>query len=414
LASVPRLRQVVYRPRWGLGRALWADAPSFDIADHVHVRPLAAPADEGELLRECERLRRRGLDRSRPLWRLWLLPGLPGGEVGMFLTAHHVLADGVAGIALLGALLDVGPEVSSAAPSPWRPRPAPSARALLGDNARRWAGALGTGLAGVLHPVRILRRGRLMVGFVRDVFRAEPAPRTSLNRPIGPDREVAVVDGALGPVKDAAHAAGGKVNDVVLAAVAGGLRDLLRARGEPVDGVEMRAIVPVSLHTGPRAQARGNADGEMLAALPVGEPDATRRLRLVAADTARRKAAVVKPAAVGGLAYAMQRLMMGWLNRQRLTNVYVANVPGPPFPLYLGGTRLLRVYPVVPLIGNIGLGIGVLSYAGQLNFTVIMDRANGVDLPVFMAGFRRSLAAYGGLHGRSGPTVSVMRLVSWD
>ena len=110
LALVPRFRQLLYRPRRGLGWPLWIDAPSIDLAEHVRVFPLAAPADEARLLLACEELRHRRLDRSRPLWELWFLPGLPDGRVGLFMRVHHAIADGLAGIAALGALVDLVPD----------------------------------------------------------------------------------------------------------------------------------------------------------------------------------------------------------------------------------------------------------------------------------------------------------------
>lgn len=393
LHLVPRLRQVVHRPRPGLGRPLWADAPSFSVADHVHVLPLPAPADDEPLLRACEQLHCRPFDHTRPLWQLWLLPGLPDGRVGMFMKMHHVLADGVAGIALLGALLDLTPAPPAPAATPWVPRPVPPARELVIDNLRRYVAALGATVSRLAHPVRTVRRARTVWPAVREVFWAQPAPRTSLNRPIGTGRRIGVCRGRLHPAKDLAHAAGAKVNDVVLAAIAGGLRDLLQARGERVDDLVLRAAVPVSLHRGSPEQARGNLDAGMMVHLPIGEPDHHQRLRLIAKETATSKTTATRLAETGVLGFAMARkLMVATMGRQRFANIYVANVPGPPVPLYLAGARLLEMYPVVPLMGNMTLGVGVLSYCGQLNLTAVADQNGGADLPVFLASVRPLLA----------------------
>jgi diacylglycerol O-acyltransferase len=390
LLLVPRLRQVVHHPRLGLGRPLWVDVPSFSVADHVRVLPLPAAADDEPLLRACEQLQCRPFDHSRPLWQLWLLPGLPDGRVGMFMKVHHVLADGVAGLALLGALLDLTPAAPArAAAVPWVPRPVPPARELMIDNLRRYAAALGATASWLAHPVRTVRRARTVWPAVREVFWAQPAPRTSLNRPIGTGRRIGVCRGRLHRAKDLAHAAGAKVNDVVLAAIAGGLRDLLQARGESVDDLVLRAAVPVSLHRGSPERARGNLDAGMVVHLPIGEPDHRRRLRLIAKETAKSKTTANQLAETGVLGFAPARkLMLAKMGRQRFANIYVANVPGPPVPLYLAGARLLEMYPVVPLTGNMTLGVGVLSYCGQLNVTAVADQNGGTDLPVFLAGIR--------------------------
>jgi WS/DGAT/MGAT family acyltransferase len=396
LHLVPRLRQVVYHPCPGLGRPLWVDAPSFDIADHVGVVPLAAPADEPadeqHLLRACEQLYQRRLDRSRPLWQLWLLPGLPNGRLGLFMKMHHVVADGVAGVALFGTLLDHTPDANPAAAPPWTPRPIPPRRTLLIDNVRRHATTLSAAAARLAHPIRTAHRVRATWSVLRDMV-AEHAPRTSLNRPIGPDRHLALGRGRLDLAKDAARTANAKVNDVVLAAITGGLRDLLHSRGEPVDNLVLRAAVPVSLHHDAPGAARGNLDGGMIVPLPVGEPDPGQRLRLIAAETAQRKTKAIRPAEAGITGSALVRKsMLRRMDRQRFVNVYVANVPGPPAPLYLAGAQLLQMYPMVPLTGNVTLGVGVLSYTGQLNFAAVTDHHGNPDLPVFITGLQHTLA----------------------
>jgi len=268
LHQAPRLRQVVYRPGPGLGRPLWVDVRRFDIADHVRVRALPATADYADLLRACEEVRQHQLDQSRPLWQLWLLPGLPGGRAGMFFRAHHAIADGPAAVTLLGPLLDHAP----AAAPPWRPRPAPAARDLLADNLRWYASALaGTGPY-LGHPAAAAARLRRAWPAIREPLAERRTRRTSLNRPIGRARRIAVVRSRLDLVKDAAHGAGGTVNDAVLAAVAGGLRDLLQSRGENVAGLVLRAMVPVSLHDPSLGPAQGNQYGVMVVRFPSASP----------------------------------------------------------------------------------------------------------------------------------------------
>jgi diacylglycerol O-acyltransferase / wax synthase len=389
LQLVPRFRQLLYRPRRGLGWPLWVDAPSFDLADHVRVHPVPAPADEAQLLAACAQLYRRRLDPSRPLWEAWFLPGLPHHQVGLFLRVHHTVADGVAGVAAFGALLDLTADAPTPVAPPWTPTPIPTAGELLGDNLRRRLHGLGRGLSRLAHPNR-QRRGA-PAGWHE--FFAEHAPRTSLNRPIGSDCRLAVVRGRLEVAKQVAHAHHAKVNDVVLAAVAGGLRQLLEGRGEPVvERLVLRAMVPISLHHEQPGQTRGNQDGMMMVPLPLGEPDPVRRLDQIAAETATRKAKAHPQVTSGIFRFvAVQRASYRFLAHQRSVNLSVTNVPGPPVPLYLAGARLLELFPVAPVQGNVTLTVAALSYAGQLNLTAIADRDTCPDVEVFDQGVRGAL-----------------------
>jgi hypothetical protein len=158
-----------------------------------------------------------------------------------------------------------------------------------------------------------------------------------------------------------------------------------------VDGLVLRAFVPVSLHREQPGQARGNLDGAMIVPLPIGEADPVRRLGLIAAETAQRKKKSRPPSGTLFRNAAIQRAFLRYAHRQRFMNVYIANVPGPPVPLYLAGALLAEVFPVVPLMGNIPLGIGALSYAGQFNITVLADRDGCPDAEIFTAALRTSL-----------------------
>jgi diacylglycerol O-acyltransferase / wax synthase len=170
LHLVPRFRQLLYRPAFGLGWPLWIDASSVDIAEHVRVFPLGAPADESRLLLACEELRRRRLNRSRPLWEMWFLPGLPDGRVGLLMKLHHAIADGVAGVAALVAFVDLVPDPPGTSATPWTPAPMPSTRALLADNLRRRLRAIGRTFTGLDHPVDTVRQARLGWPAVRETF----------------------------------------------------------------------------------------------------------------------------------------------------------------------------------------------------------------------------------------------------
>jgi diacylglycerol O-acyltransferase / wax synthase len=388
LPLVPRFRQLLYRPRLGLGWPLWVDAPAFDPADHLRVQPLAAPGDEAQLLQACARLYRRRWDPSRPLWQVWLLPGLPDQQVGLLLRAHHTLADGVAGVAAFGALLDLDADAPIPVAPPWTPATIPTAGELLGDNLHRRRQELGRRLSGLAHPSRP-RRGS--PGALHEFF-AERGPRTSLNRPIGANRRLAIVRGRLEVAKQVAHAHHATVNDVVLAAVAGGLRQLLAGRGEDVGGLVLRVGVPISLHHEQPGQARGNQIAYMMVPLRLGESDPVRRLELIATETAARKQQA-RPQSTSGLLrfLAVQRASYRFQPHQRFMNLGVTNVPGPPVPLYLAGARLLELFPVVPILGNLTLTVGVLSYAGQLNLTALADQDTCPDVEVFAHGVRSAL-----------------------
>jgi diacylglycerol O-acyltransferase / wax synthase len=392
LHLVPRFRQRLYRPRLGLGWPLWVDSAYFDLADHVRVHPIAAPGDQTQLLETCQELACRRLDATRPLWELWLLPGLANRRVGAFLKLHHAIADGISGMAAFAALLDLSAEASNPVAPAWAPTPIPTAGELLRDNLHRRGQGLVRPLRGMAHPSRLLRRARRAWPAWRELLGEQRAPRTSLNRPIGAERRLAIVRSRLEDAKRVAHAYNVKVNDVVLAAVAGGLRQLLASRGEDVDTLTLRAMVPISLHQEQPGQASGNQDGWMIVPLPLGEPDTVRRLQLIAVETAERKG-MARPPTGSGISGSLlfQRAFLRGFAHQRLMNTSVTNVPGPPVPLYLAGARLLEVVPVVSLMGNLTLVVAVLSYTGQLNLAAIADRDACPDVHMFTDGVQESL-----------------------
>ncbi|MGV9611391.1 wax ester/triacylglycerol synthase family O-acyltransferase [Nocardia xishanensis] len=389
---VPRFRQLLYRPRLGLGWPLWIDAPSFDLAEHIHVHAIAAPGGQNQLLQACQQLARRPFDPARPLWELWLLPGLPDRRVGAFLKLHHVLADGPAAMAAFGALLDQTADARVEGAPPWTPVPTPSTGELLRDNLRRRRQELGLGWSGLVHPSRTLRLARRTLPAWREVLTEKPAPRTSLNHPVGSERRLTIVRGRLDPIKYVAHLHHATVNDVVLAAVAGGLRQLLASRGEDVGGLVQRAMVTISHHEARPGEAQGNTPGWMMVPLPVGEPDPVRRLTSIAAETRARKDEARPEAGSGIFRFvACQRIWYRLFARQRSVNLVVSNLPGPPMRLHLAGAPLLEVFPLLPPMGNLTLVVAALSYAGQLNFTAAADQDSCPDVEVFARGLRGAL-----------------------
>jgi diacylglycerol O-acyltransferase / wax synthase len=388
---VPRFRQLLCAPGFGLGWPLWVDAPSFDIAEHVGVFPVPPPGDDAEVLRACETLRRCALPRSRPLWEMWFFPGLPDGRVGLLMRMHHAIADGIAGVATLGAFVETVPDPPETTAPLCTPAPTPTRRDLLVDNLRRRREQAERVLAPLVHPADTLRRMRSSLPAMRELFAEERAPRTSVNRPIGSDRRLAIIRSRLDVAKEVAHTHRAKVNDVLLTAVARGYRALLQSRGEPVDDLVLRAFVPVSLHQDQPGQAQGNIDAAMVVPLPIGEPDDARLLERIAAESAERKA---RSRPSGGAIFrsvAVQRAFLSYTPYQRMMNAYVADVPGPPVPLYFAGAPIRELFPLVPILGNMTIGVGALSYADQFNVTVVADRQRCPDLGIFVAGVETAL-----------------------
>jgi WS/DGAT/MGAT family acyltransferase len=404
LHLVPRFRQLLHVPPRRLGGPLWVDAPAFELAGHLGVVPLEAPGSEAQFLLAVEQLRRRRLDQSRPLWEMWFLPGLPQGRVGWFVRMHHTIGDGIAGVATIGAFLDTAAAAPVVAPPgpPWVPAPFPTPADLAGDNLRRRVAWLGRAPSLLGHPLSTVRHVLAAWPAMRELLTEGPLPATSLDRVIGPDRNLALIRSSLDLVKDVAHASDATVNDVLLAVTAGGIRALLRNRGEPIDGVVLRIYVPVSLRHGEYSGAQGNRIGQMVVPLPIGLSDPRRRLRYIASETARRKAESRPSLGILPSRGLAGRAFLKLLNRHRV-NVTTANIPGPEIPFYLAGARLLEVFPLVNLIGWVSFGVAAMSYAGQFNLMVVADRDMYPDLEVFAAGVRDELGAL----AESRPTMPV-------
>lgn len=390
LALVPVLRRIVYRVPPLCGPALWVDDPQFAIERHIHTARVAPPGDERALLDTAEHLLRPLLDRSHPLWQLWLLTGLADGRIGVLFKIHHAIADGLAAVALMTAFFDLVPDAPDPPADVRHPAPAPSTRMLFADNIAGWLAIAGSTLK---HPLRLARVSgstiRDSLGFVRS---RHAAARTSLNTLPGVGRRFRVVHLDLEAAREVAHAHGAKVNDVVLSVVTSGMRELLVARGEPVDGLELTTSVPATLRSAETASGElGNASGALLVRLPAGETDAIRRLERVAASTRAAKAEQ-HPAYINGLFswLAASRLAVPMARRQRFVNFFVTNVPGPSVPLYVLGARIDDVVPVLGLAGNVTVMFAALSYCGRLNVLVSADAAACPDVDVLAAGMQRA------------------------
>jgi WS/DGAT/MGAT family acyltransferase len=394
LHLVPRFRQVIHVPRRGRGGPLWMDAPRFDVRDHIVIRPLPPKIDEPGLLAVAEELRKERFDASRPLWRMWFMPGLPNGRVAMFVKLHHSIADGMAAMRTVAALLDADRGASVTPALPWTPAPPPSDRELLIDNVQWHLRAVGHAGSILVRPGTTLRHAREAWPAIRELLAEEPASRTSLDRMVGPDRSLAVIRATLDEVTAVAHLHGATVNDVLLALTAGGLRAVLRGRGEPVEDITVRTYVPVSLRRRVGGPQQGNLIAEMAVPLTMRESDAQDELRRIAAETATRKAKTRTSLGTLIRGRFARKVMLFAVMRQRV-NVTTASIPGPTMPLYLSGARVLEVFPMLPLIANEPLGVGALSYAGALNIGVVADRDAYPDLDVFVAGAREELVTLG-------------------
>jgi WS/DGAT/MGAT family acyltransferase len=387
LHLIPRYRQKLAESLpGGLTQPVWVDDTAFDLDWHIRQATLPAPGGDAELGDFMGRELSRRLDRSRPLWELHVVDGLAGGRVALVPKMHHALVDGVAAVDVGTVLLDPSEEpVQIEGPEEWEPRsydrrrhlarvaatPFVRAQRLMLDTATR---ALDTS------PRKAAEDLRRATELATELARTRPqAPMTSLNRPISPNRRYAVVRASLAPLKAAGKAAGGTVNDALLAAVAGMLRGLFSGtaaiEGEPV------ALVPVSVRRSDEQGELGNHISTVFVDLPVHEADPVARLQRISRTMAELKqSAAVRAGAmiVGATGWAppaISAMMVRAMGGVRACNLVVSNVPGPQQPFYINGLRLREVFPAVPLNPpNQGLSVGILSYDGGVYFGLLADR----------------------------------------
>jgi diacylglycerol O-acyltransferase / wax synthase len=389
LHLMPRFRQVLHRPPAGLGSAVWVDTRGFDIRRHVRTDPVPEPGDEAALLAKVAELNEPPLARSRPLWELRFLTGLANGQVGLLIRLHHVIADGIAALALIGRLFDAALDAPQPIPTAWTPRPVPPNDQLLTDSLHRRAAPFAGAATWLLRPERWWEQSTSTVAPMLQMLKDGPAPRSVLNGPIGARRRLALVRADLERTRAAAHAHGAKVNDVVLAAVAGGARDLLEHHEGRSPRAALRAMVPMSQRAPSDDGEAGNRVAVIVVPLPVDESDPVRRLESVARVTAERKR---RPIEVWS---RFPSLLMVAMHHQRFVNLFTSNLPGPPSPWYFAGARVLELFQIGPVQGNVRLNVGALSYAGSLYLDAVADAAALPDLDVFAEGLRRTLEELG-------------------
>jgi diacylglycerol O-acyltransferase / wax synthase len=388
---VPRYRQRLAGVPLFPARPVWVDDPHFNPGYHIRHVALPRPGSETELKRLAGRVFAQALDRTKPLWELYLVEGLAPRESGprfaLINKTHHALVDGVSGIDLTAVMFDLAPEPAEVVPPeiPWAPKPAPTgtellARAVL-DSAHAPAGAARTLVGAVRAPRRALGALRQSVAGVGAIALSglSPAPSTPLNADTGPHRRYTWVDADLNEFKRIKNALGGTINDAIVAAVALALGNWLRAEGRDTEDLVLRAMIPVSVRAESERGALGNRVASMWAPLPVGVEDPAACFAAVhdaMADLKRSGQAVGAQALTQLADFAPPTIMSQAArlqSRQRLFNLVVTNVPGPQFPLYLRGRRLSAMYPVVPLARRQALGIAIFSYDGGLHFGMLAD-----------------------------------------
>jgi WS/DGAT/MGAT family acyltransferase len=380
------------------------DDPHFSIDYHIRHTALPAPGGEDELRKLVGRVMSQPLDRTRPLWEIWVVEGLEGGRWAMLSKTHHAMVDGVAGTDLLASIMDLSPTVVPAELDEWAPEPSPTGLSLAAEAVvdlvrdpyeqfRAVRAATRVPRQALRQAVEVSRGLSAMAGLVR------PTPASSLNGPIGPHRRYGWASTSVDDIKAVRKSLEGTFNDVVLAAITNGFRQLLLSRGESVDRV-VRTLVPVSVR--PRDMSgRAVGDGTfenkvsaMFAELPVGIGDPVERLHAITAQMEglkESKQAVAGEALTSMSGFAPPMLLalgMRLATRvaQRNVNTVTTNVPGPQLPLYVAGRRMLKAYPYVPLAGQVRIGVAIFSYDGQVNFGITGDHDSTEDLDVMCGG----------------------------
>jgi WS/DGAT/MGAT family acyltransferase len=395
LGRAPRYRQKLARVPFGLNDPVWVDDPGFDVAQHIRrarSRNFQSVVDEVMSV---------PLDRNRPLWELWIADELNDGRIGAVGKVHHCMVDGIAAVELSAVMLDASPDAESEEGAEWVPQREPAALELAAEGAL----ARVTQMAALVRmaPGVIRRPTRTVAGAVRAARAAHrslnPACRAPLNAPISPRRHLARTCRALDDLRDIKRAHGGTVNDVVLAAAAGGLRRFLQDRGETP--APLKAMVPVNVRAKGSAGKLGNRISFVFVDLPCDEPDALRRLRRVQAAMGRCKAGGEPEGAdylLGAVEYAprtVQHVIAHLVSSARAFNVVVSNIPGPPLPLYMRGCKLEEAYPVVPLADDHGVSIGMTTVAGEACFGVYADAETLPDADALAAAIADSVDELG-------------------
>jgi WS/DGAT/MGAT family acyltransferase len=411
LHLVPRYRQKLATPPLETGRPLWIDDPSFNLEFHVRHTALPAPRTETQLTALVARIASQPLDRTKPLWEMWMVEGLSGpGPAGserfaIICKTHHALVDGVSGVDLATVLFDLDAEPGPREDiEPWIPHREPSAAELAAasvrDTIESVAGAAAHTVAAAVRPTRTIRKLCDAIEGVGEIAWAllNPAPQTPLNVPIGPHRRYAIVRQRLADYKTVKDSLGGTVNDVVLTVVSGALADWLHSRGVRTEGLELRALVPVSVRTSDDRGTLGNKLTVMRGPLPVYIRDPATRLEVVrrAMDGLKESKQAVGASTLTAVETFAPPTLLAQASRlnfsTRLFNLLVTNVPGPQIPLYLLGRRLVDLLPIAFMPENHALAIAIMSYDGAIEYGLIGDYDALSDIDVVAEGIDRALS----------------------
>jgi WS/DGAT/MGAT family acyltransferase len=422
LHLVPRYRQRLAFVPLGQGRPVWTDDPHFNPRYHIRHTGLPRPEDDAELKQLAGRVFSQRLDRSKPLWELWLVAHMAGERFAVIAKTHHALVDGISGVDITTVLFDVSPEPAGTPrpPVPWVARPLPGPAKLLADALveRSTAPAeMARGARAIMRrPRRALARAREAIAGVGATTLAglgAPAPPSPLNVDITSHRRYTWVNADLALFKAIKNSLGGTLNDVVLAAVSLALGRHMRVQGYDTEGLVLKAMVPVSVRAdvdrNAHPPALGNRVAAMWAPLPVGVVDPVECLaevRLEMSDLKQSGQAVGAEVLTNLAGFAPPTILSQAARlqaRQRFFNLVVTNVPGPQFPLYLLGRRLQALYPVVPLARRQALGIAVMSYDGRLGFGLLADYDALPELETIARELERAIAALADAAGVGGP-----------
>jgi WS/DGAT/MGAT family acyltransferase len=387
LHLVPRYRHKLAHTALDSGRPVWVDDPNFNLEYHIRHTALPTPGRWEQLCSLTARIFSQQLDRSKPLWEMWLIEGLEDDRFALITKTHHSLIDGIAGVDLATVLFDLSPEPPPIRHSgrAWQPRPEPGRAELLAAGMRgamRAAFGLAEAAADALtHPEHAMTRAREAAEGIGEIIWAglNPAPETPLNVPIGPHRRFYGIACQLDDFKTVKNAFGGTVNDVVLAVVTGAMRRFLISRGLRTGGVELRALVPVSVRVEDEHGEGGNRLVAMRAPLPVYIAEPVQRLRFVsqAMDGLKESKQALGAEVIASAQNFAPPTLLAQASRlnfsTRLFNLIVTNIPGTQFPLYVLGREMLAAYPVAFLPENHALAIAIMSYNGQMNFGLLGD-----------------------------------------
>jgi WS/DGAT/MGAT family acyltransferase len=405
LHLVPRFRQKLAFPPIETGRPFWIDDPHFHLAYHVRHSALPSPGSEEQLRNIAARIFSQSLDRSKPLWELWLIQGLEQNRFAIATKTHHALVDGVSGVDIGTVLFDLKPVPEPIEPDrDWVPRPSPSSAELaargVGEAAQTPFKLTRRAMRAAVHPLRSARRvaetGEALAEVAWNF--TNPAPDVPLNTEIGSHRRFAWTRAELDDYKRIKNTLGGTVNDVVLTVVSGALRSWLRSRGVKTEGLELSALVPVSIRAEDEHGQLGNRIAAMRGPLPVYIEDPVKRLGAVrrAMDGLKESKQALGAEVISRFNDFAPPTLLAQASRinfsTRLFNLIVTNVPGPQIPLYVLGRELQDAFPVAFLPENHALAIAIMSYNGGIDFGLLGDYDAMEDIDMLATGLSESLA----------------------